>query len=91
MTFNFNIAVIIVDNRYITEALAIKESIAGVIGFLVSLVAGKHLSAIQGAGNTLFGIHIYAQQVLSLISFLLTVIIILFTKIVIEKQKPMIQ
>lgn len=82
ITYNY------VDSEYFVEASAIKNSIGGLCGFVSALVAGKLLSYIQTKGNTLFGIPVYGQQVLALILMIAT---ILFVKLVIEKQKRIIQ
>lgn len=86
-----NITYSYVDGRYFAEASAIKNSVGGLFGFGASLVGGKILGAIQANGNMLFGIHVYGQQVLSAISFVLLVITILFTHFVVSRQKVMIQ
>ena len=39
----------------------------------------------------LFGIHIYGQQVLAIVSFVVTVVTIVFLRTVIEKQKVTVQ
>lgn len=83
---SYNIVYSYVDSRYIVQAMAIKNSIAGVIGFLISLVAGKILSFIQRNGNTLFGIRIYGQQLLAVFSVLILIVTIIYVYIVIEKQ-----
>lgn len=82
-----NMAYSYVDQKYLVQALALKGCIGGVCGFLMSLAAGKFLDVIQKNGNTLFGIEVYGQQVLSLISFLFIVAALLLTKFVIEKQR----
>ena len=87
----FNIAYSYVDGDYFVEASAIKNSISGILGFLMSLAASALLDHIQKNGNMLFGIHVYGQQVLSVISFVLALAAILFNKFVIQKQKVMIQ
>lgn len=80
-----------VDSKYFVQASAIKNSIGGVIGFLASLGAGRLLSFVQENGNVIFGMRIFGQQLLSLISLLLVVAALLFTHFVIQKQKVMIQ
>lgn len=77
--------------EYFVQASAIKNSIGGICGFLASVVASKFLGYIQSQGNMLFGIHVYAQQVLSIVSVIVIVIAILFTKFVLDKQKEMLQ
>ena len=88
---SFNIAYSYVDSKYITQAMAFKNSIGGLFGFGASLLGGKILAMIQANGNQLFGINVYGQQVLSGISFIILVIAIIFTKKVIEKQDVMVQ
>lgn len=75
-----------VKDEYVSQALALKNCIGGVCGFGASLVAGKILSAVQANGNMLFGIHIYPQQLLSFISFIICLAIIPYISYV-EKQK----
>jgi len=87
----FNITYSYVDSKYFVEASAIKNSIGGLCGFLASALAGALLAHIQSNGNTLFGIRVYGQQVLSLISFVIIVATVIFTHTVIEKQKVMRQ
>lgn len=86
-----NIVYSYVDSEYFVEASAIKNSIGGICGFTASIVASRLLNYIQSNGNMLFGIHVYGQQVLSSISFILLVVAILFNHFVIQKQKVMIQ
>ena len=88
---SFNITYSYVDGKYITEAMAIKSCVGGLFGFGASLVAGKILSGVQENGNQLLGIPLYGQQLLSLISFLLVLALILYTRLVIEKQKVIVQ
>ena len=88
---SFNIAYSYVDSKYITQAMAFKNSIGGLCGFAAAILGGKILSAVQANGNQLFGINVYGQQVLSAISFVMFIIAIIFTKKVIEKQKVMVQ
>lgn len=87
----FNMTYSYVDSEFFVEASAIRNSIGGLCGFAMSLLASKLLEAVQANGNTLFGITVYGQQILSLISFVLIVIAILLTHFVIRKQKVMIQ
>ena len=88
---SFNITYSYVDGKYITEAMAIKSCVGGLFGFGASLLAGKILSGVQENGNQLLGIPLYGQQLLSLISFLLVLALILYTRLVIEKQKVIVQ
>ena len=88
---SFNIAYSYVEQKYVVQAMAIKNSLAGICGFTASIIGGKLLSAIQANGNTLFGMPLLGQQALSAISFIITVTAIIFTHTVIEKQKVKIQ
>ena len=88
---SFNITYSYVDSNYITEAMAIKNCIGGIFGFCASLVGSQILKHVQANGNTLFGVHVYGQQVLSGISFTLTIAALLLTVFVIGKQKIMKQ
>lgn len=88
---SFNITYNYVDSKYISQAMAIKNSIGGIAGFLASLVASRILTLVQNNGNLIFGVHIYGQQILSLISFVIMAIAILFIKFKIEKEKIIVQ
>lgn len=88
---SFNITYSYVDSKYIVQAMAIKNSIGGVCGFLISLLASRVLHFIQANGNMIFGIPIYGQQLLSLFSIIILVAAVLYIKFVIEKQKIKIQ
>lgn len=88
---NFNISYSYVDSAYITQAIALKNSIAGLCGFGASFLGGKILAAIQNNGNSLWGVPMYGQQLLSFISFILVGAAILFTRLVIAKQKVKMQ
>ena len=80
-----------VDSNYIAEAMALQNCVSGVIGFLCSLVAGRILDAVQAAGNTVLGIPMFGQQLLSLISVFLCVVCILYMRLTIMKEKVMKQ
>ncbi len=88
---SYNILYSYVDADYFVEAMAIKNSIAGVLGFAASLVGAKILAAVQQNGNTLFGLPMYGQQLLSLLSCVLVLICILFLRTVIGRQTVMRQ
>lgn len=67
--------------------LTITSSVSGIFGFLVSVLGGIILSFLQKADLHLFGIKIYAQQVLSLIGFLVLTAAVYFIKHYIESEK----
>lgn len=88
---SFNIAYSYVDSKYISQAMAIKNSIGGVLGFGVSILAGRVLELVQANNNTVLGFHVYGQQILAGISFVIVVISIVFINKVIVKQEVKIQ
>ena len=82
----FNIMYSYVDAPYVTQAMSISHCISGLFGFGASLLGGKILSLVQANGNTVFGIPVNGQQILSVISLVLTAASILYITKVIEKQ-----
>lgn len=82
-----NITYSYVDSRYFVQASAIKNSIGGIAGFIASLLGSKLLSYIQANGNMLFGVKVYGQQVLAMISSLLMLACVLYSHFVICRQK----
>lgn len=88
---SYNITYSYVDSDYLVQAMAIKQSISGVAGFLASLGGGYILQKVQDAGNVFLGIPMYGQQLLGAISLVIALATVLFTKLVIEKQERRIQ
>ncbi len=88
---SFNITYNYVDKNYITEAMAVKNSVGGVFGFLASLGGSKFLTLIQKNGNTILGIPCYGQQFLGMISFMIIIIAIIFISTKIKKEKVIVQ
>lgn len=88
---SFNVVYSYVDSRYISHALAIKNSIGGLCGFSVAIASGKIVDLIRAANNTILGIRVYPQQALSIISFAFSVITVLYIKFKIEKETVKIQ
>ena len=89
-----NITYSYVDSRYFAEASAIKNSVAGIFGFGASLLGGLILDFVQKNQDVIretVGFAVYGQQVLSVISFVMFIITILFAHCVVGKQKVMIQ
>ena len=87
----FNISYSYVPKEYVVQAMAIKNSIGGLIGFGATLLSSRFMDFMQARGNVLFGMHIYGQQILSGISFVIILSAAIFVHKVIEKQKVMIQ
>lgn len=86
-----NILYSYVKSDYFVQGSAIRSSIAGIVGFAASLLGSRILAAIQANGNRVFGIPMYGQQFLSLISFIIAISAILFAHFTIANQKRMIQ
>ncbi|MCD7755662.1 MAG: MFS transporter [Firmicutes bacterium] len=76
---------------YFVQAQAIRSSIAGVLGFLASILGSRILSFIQANGNCLFGIPVYGQQVLAALSLFVILGAIAYNQCVISKQKIILQ
>ncbi len=54
------------------DAYALCQSVGGVLGFLTTIVMSSLVGNIQANGNMFLGMNVYAQQVVSVISLLLT-------------------
>ena len=67
--------------------LTITSSVCGAFGFIVSIIGGRILSFLQKLDLQLFGIKIYAQQVLCLIGFFILLFGVFFIKYFIETEK----
>ena len=80
-----------VDSKYFVQASAIKSSVGGLCYFGSTLLASRALQSIQDSGNTLFGFHIYGQQVLAIFSVVLTLCALAMAHFVVSKQKAMVQ
>ena len=59
-----------------TSALALQHCVSGVVGFLTTTLASLLVARIQEHGFVVFGTAVYAQQVVSLMAFLLTCLIV---------------
>ncbi|MBQ9704241.1 MAG: MFS transporter, partial [Clostridia bacterium] len=68
------------------HALALTQALAGLAGFLSTLASSLIVDKIQTNGNKIFGISAYAQQFMSLVAFLLTVIVIVYVSIALVKN-----
>ena len=70
-----------------SDALAIKQTIYGICGFVATLVFTPLFNYIQGTGNNIFGMHIYPQQLLSAVAFVLTILLIIYIDKIILRIK----
>ena len=62
------------------DSLAICQAGAGIAGFLTTLAVSPLVTAIQQNGNTLWGLPVYAQQVLSAAALIITVLTVVFVR-----------
>jgi len=69
------------------NVVAVKQTLYGLSGFGITLAVTPLVNYIQKNGNILFGINIYAQQVLSAISFVIILLLMLYVSKVILKIK----
>ena len=69
------------------NVVAVKQTLYGLSGFGITLAVTPLVNYIQKNENTLFGINIYAQQVLSAISFVIILLLMLYVSKVILKIK----
>lgn len=83
--FNITFDYTLKENRIC--AVGVKTAIGGLWGFFTSLIGARIVSAVQANNNIVLGHTIYAQQILSFISFIIFAIIIVYTKTVILKMK----
>ena len=75
------------ENR--TGAIAIKNTLSGFVGFFTTLAFSPLVEYIQRNGNKfLFFENIYAQQVLSAFSVIMTVLCIIYLNAVVKPAKP---
>ena len=70
-----------------SDVLAVKLAIGGTVAFLATIVTTPLINYIQQSGNTLFGIHIYAQQVVSALSTIMAIGLIVYVQKVVLKMK----
>lgn len=69
------------------DALAVSLALAGVCGFLATLIVSPLVSHIQASSNMIFGLHLYAPQVLSFIAFALTIITVIYVSVAFKGLK----
>jgi len=70
------------------DSLAVTQAVAGLTGFITTLCISPAVTYIQNNGNSIFGLNIYAQQFVSIIALLFTILAIIYTrKVFINKQE----
>ena len=71
-----------------SDALMVKQAVYGLAGFFATLAVTPLVNYIQANGNQIFGINVYAQQVLSAISVVLGILVIVYLQKVVLKIEP---
>ncbi len=71
------------DNNF-TIAYGARNAISGLVAFLVSLIGSAIVKTVQANSNMVFGAHIYAQQILASIAFLLAFAAVIYTQTIIK-------
>jgi len=69
------------------DSLAITQAVAGLVGFLTTLCISPLVSHIQRCGISLFEMSIYAQQVVSLLALLFTILTIFYIRFTMIRRK----
>ncbi len=80
-----NITYEYIDKELFAYALGAKSAVSGVVGFLVSLLGSAVVRSVQARGSMILGRTVYAQQILSLVSFLLIAALVLYVRFVVFK------
>ena len=62
------------------SAYALQQSIGGTLGFMTTLAVSPLVDYIQANGNQLFGVPMYAQQLLSGVGVVLTIVVLLLCR-----------
>lgn len=62
------------------DSLAVTQALAGVTGFVTTLLISPLVAHIQNNGNTVIGMPIYAQQLVTFFAFLFSVAAIIFIR-----------
>ena len=77
-----------VEHQDRATAMGVNSALGGILSFFVALLSGAIMSTIQkNGGFNLFGASLYAQQVLSILSCVATVILIVYMRKVIAPLK----
>ena len=66
-----------------SDSLAITQAASGLVGFFTTVCLSPLVTLVQDSNNTIFGVNIYAQQLCTLISLLITAVSVIYVKKVI--------
>lgn len=69
------------------SSLAVSKAIAGTVGFFATLLCSPLVRLIQDRGNSIFGITVYAQQVVSAFSAAVILIAVLYVRKTLVNKK----
>lgn len=69
------------------DAVAFTTSMSGITGFLTTLAVSPIIDIMQANGNQVFGMTVYAQQIMSAFAMVLTIIILIYIKKVLLSGK----
>lgn len=83
----YNILFDFVPQEERAAGLGIKNTFGGITALAFSMIGSAILSHIQANGNMIFGIHLYAQQFLSAIAFVIMIALCVYMRCVIAKLK----
>lgn len=70
------------------QAIALNQALCGVCGFLTTCAASRLVDRIQSNGNMIFGLHLYPQQFMSLVSAVLTAGLLAYTYFGVIRREP---
>ena len=73
-----NLAYSMVQEEQRTAALALRMAVSGLVGFLTTLAISPLVSYIQNNGNQIFGLNVYAQQVVSAMSVFVVILTLIY-------------
>lgn len=71
----------------ISDSLAITQAASGLVGFLTTVCLSPLVTLVQKSNDTIFGVHIYAQQLCTLISLLFTALSVIYVKKVLRGKE----
>lgn len=63
-----------------SDSLAVCQALSGIVGFFTTLTLSPVISLVQNNGNKIFGISIYAQQLLAVVSFVLSAFLVFYVR-----------
>ena len=73
-----------IDKEHFSMAFGARQAVSGIVGFLASLAGSAVVSKVQAGGNTIFGMTVYAQQLLSGAGAVIMIIAVIYLVTVIR-------